>query len=72
MHIEQEPEDAEDILNDSLALLGVQPSPEDDVVRYGPLRLALAPKVTSRSVPPSSVSPISSPPTHIPPPDTMH
>ncbi|KAG6917117.1 hypothetical protein DXG01_003783 [Tephrocybe rancida] len=37
-------DDPEDILNDSLAFLGGQPVIDDDIVRYGPLSLQIAPK----------------------------
>jgi hypothetical protein len=39
-------ESAEDILNDSLAFLGVNTVLGDDDIRYGPLTLTVAPKVS--------------------------
>jgi len=44
-------EDAEDILNESLAFLGGEPVLDNDVVHYGQIRLRIAPKVSEcRSV----------------------
>ncbi|KAF9449837.1 hypothetical protein P691DRAFT_774421 [Macrolepiota fuliginosa MF-IS2] len=44
MHLEPEPENSEDILNDSLSFLGGTTALEDDTVKYGPLVLSVAPK----------------------------
>ncbi|KAG9220396.1 hypothetical protein CCMSSC00406_0006661 [Pleurotus cornucopiae] len=42
--------DVEDILNDSLTLLGGEPVSENELIQYGPLKLTVAPKVpTARS-----------------------
>lgn len=37
--------DVEDILNDSLTLLGGEPVSENELIQYGPLKLTVAPKV---------------------------
>jgi nicotinamide N-methyltransferase len=39
-----EPDNPEDILNDALALLGGNPVIQDEVIKYGPLELTVAPK----------------------------